>query len=126
MSASSRPDAAHPNNHRTQRTLPPNRAETRLGGWKTPGSLKLSQPLLHWRRLTIDLGQIRVKARIAGRGRRPNRHGRLHNIRIVQGAGANDGEMRTRVRRTKNRRTAFWAKAPVHVIATVGDTPVVL
>src|SRR6478672_2184207 len=60
-----------------------------------------------------------------GRGRRPDRHCRLSEIRVVERANPDEDQMRPRLRLTEKRRPARRTESPVHLVATVRDASVV-
>ena len=71
------------------------------------------------RRLCVDAGPAR-------RRRRPDRHRRGGKIRIVEGADTHKDQMRPHLCLTEERRPACRAESPVHLIATVRDTWIVV
>lgn len=71
------------------------------------------------RRLCVDAGPAR-------RRRRPDRHRRGGKIRIVEGADTHKDQMRPYLCLTEKRRPACRAESPVHLIATVRDTWIVV
>ena len=71
------------------------------------------------RRLCVDAGPSR-------RRRRPDRHRRGGKIRIVEGADTHKDQLRPHLCLTEERRTARRAESPVHLIATVRDTWIVV
>ena len=79
----------------------------------------------HWRWLLHHLRQLCVDAGPGGRRRRPDRHCRLGEIRIVESANADEDQMRPCVCLAEERRPARRAESPVHLVATVRDTWIV-
>ena len=71
------------------------------------------------RQLCVDAGPAR-------RRRRPDRHRRIGKIRMVKGADAHKDQMRPRLCLTEERRPARRAESPVHLVATVRDTWIVV
>src|SRR5690349_11950543 len=79
----------------------------------------------HWRQLTLVFGDGFADAGPTRRDGGPDRRLRRGNLRIVEGAGAHEDQMRARFGLTEERRSARRAETPVHPVAAVGDTLVV-
>jgi hypothetical protein len=62
----------------------------------------------------------------AWRRRGPDRHRRIGKIWMVEGADTHKDQMGPRLCLTEERRPARWAKSPVHLVATVRDTWIVV
>ena len=75
-------------------------------------------------RLLLDLRQRGIDAGPARRGRRPDRHRRLGEIRIVERADADEDQVRTRFGLAEERRSARWAESAPHRVAAVRDASI--
>jgi len=76
--------------------------------------------------LPLHLRQVCVDAGPARRRRRPDRHRRIGKIRMVEGADAHKDQMGPRFCLTEERRPASRAESPVHLVATVRDTRIIV
>jgi len=77
-----------------------------------------------WRRLFFHLRQRCVDLGPVGRGRRPDCHRRLSEIRIVERADSHEDQMRPRLGLAEERCSARRAESPLHLVATVRDASI--
>ena len=82
-------------------------------------------PLSRGRRLLLHLRQRRVDLGPVGRGRRPDCHRRLSEMRIVESADSHEDQMRPHLGLAEERCPARRTESPVHFVATVCDTSIV-
>ena len=61
-----------------------------------------------------------------GRGRRPDCHRRLSEIRIVESADSHEDQMRPRLGLAEERCPARRTESPVHLVATLRDASIVV
>ena len=78
-----------------------------------------------WWWLLGYLRQLYVHASPVRRRRCPDRHRRIGEIRIVEGADADEDQMRARLGLAEERRPARRTESSVHLVATVRDTWIV-
>jgi len=71
------------------------------------------------RRLTRDAGQFLIDTCPRRCGVGPDRERRLREFRVIQCSGPEDCQVRSRLRRTRHRRSTALAELPVHAVAAV-------
>ena len=83
--------------------------------------LGLDASLRRWRWLPLHLRQFWADASPARRTRRPDRHRRIREIRIVECADAHEDQMRPRFRLAEKRGPTRRTESPMHLVAAGRD-----